>query len=121
MAHGYASIHLSPHAISLEEFSVTLLLLMGNYCLSSHCNYYVSTDSAFFIDPRERTIGVANTRSTSRLLGTLALFPFSSRLQMSFEEIEVLLAHARADAANTSLKPYFPLQVLELITFFMLS
>lgn len=81
----------------------------------------VSTDSTFFIDPRERSIGMANTQSTSRLLGTLALFPFSSRLEMSFEEIEVLLAHARADAANTALKPYFPLQVLKLITFLKLS
>lgn len=40
---------------------------------------------------------------------------------MSFEEIEVLLAHARADAANTALKPYFPLQVLKLFTFLTLS
>lgn len=94
---------------------------MEKFCLSSHCNYYVSTDSTIFIDPRERSIGVANTQATSRLLGTLALFPFSSRLDMSFEEIEVLLAHARADAANTALKPYFPLQVSKLIKFLMLS
>lgn len=84
---------------------------MEVYVLGTNCDYYVSTDSAISIDPRERSIGLANTQATSRLLGTLALLPFSSRLEMSFEEIEVLLAHARADAANKALKPYFPLQV----------
>lgn len=112
MAHGYASIHPFPRAIYLEEFSTTSSLPMENYLLSSHFNYLVSADLAISIDSRELSIGVANTQATSRLLGTLALFPFSSRLEMTFEEIEVLLAHARADAANTALKPYFPLQVL---------
>ena len=67
------------------------------------------TDRSLYIDPRECRIGRANEVNTSRLLGTLAIFPFARRLNMTAEAIQVLVARARADAANPSLKAYFPL------------
>lgn len=61
------------------------------------------------VDPRQRQIGRANEANTSQLLNALALFPFSRRLGMTIQEIDVLVARARADAVNPNLKAYFPL------------
>lgn len=69
----------------------------------------VQTNQSILIDPRQRRIGQANTANTSQLLSTLSIFPFERRLGMSIEEIEVLVARARADAVNTNLRAYFPL------------
>ncbi len=73
------------------------------------CGVLIETDSSILIDPRERSIGEENRTNISRLLGTLALYPFERRLGMSFEETQVLVAQARAEAANPNLKAYFPL------------
>lgn len=61
-------------------------------------------------DPRQRRIGNENRELTSRLLSSLAVYPFTERLRMSSQEYGILVARARADAANHNLRPYFPLQ-----------
>lgn len=61
-------------------------------------------------DPRQRRIGIENREITSKLLSTLALYPFTERLGMTDQAYGILVARARADAANHSLRPYFPLQ-----------
>ena len=61
-------------------------------------------------DPRQRQIGTANREINSKLLSSLAVYPFTERLGMSAQEYGILVARARADAANPSLRPYFPLQ-----------
>ncbi len=54
-------------------------------------------------------IGNANKDNVQQALRTLAVFPFTRRLGMTMEEVDLLVDRARADAANPSLKAYFPL------------
>ncbi|KLJ05733.1 hypothetical protein EMPG_10823 [Blastomyces silverae] len=60
-------------------------------------------------DPRMREIGRMNGPNVHRLLGSLALYPLMKRMDMSREEFEALVAQARTEVANVSLKAYFPL------------
>ncbi|KAK2759516.1 hypothetical protein FQN54_002995 [Arachnomyces sp. PD_36] len=65
--------------------------------------------SAWSNDPRMRDIGAINRDNVHSFLSSMALYPFTQRLHMSREELEVLLARARQEADNPSLKAYFPL------------
>jgi hypothetical protein len=60
------------------------------------------------LDPRQRRIGNANREITSTMLSTLAVYPFTRQLGMTNQEYGILVAQARADAANHNLRPYFP-------------
>ena len=62
-------------------------------------------------DPTQRRIGNENKENIQEALRTLALYPFTRRLGMPIEEVNTLVARARADAANPSLRAYFPLYV----------
>lgn len=76
-------------------------------CCSGRC---ILTRSS--VDAREKEVGTANRENMSHLLGSLAIYPFTERLQMSITEVQVLLAQARRDAQNPSLKAYFPVCVV---------
>ena len=52
-----------------------------------------------------------NRDNVHSLLSSMAIYPLTQRLHMSREELEVLLARARQEADNPSLKAYFPLYV----------
>ncbi|QSS64213.1 hypothetical protein I7I51_01278 [Histoplasma capsulatum] len=67
--------------------------------------------AAWSNDPRMREIGSLNRPNVYRLFGSLALYPLMKRLHMSREEFEVLVAQARIEVDNLSLKAYFPLYV----------
>lgn len=60
-------------------------------------------------DPRDREIGEMNQENGRRLLCNLALYPFTQKLGMSLEAFRTLIAQARTEAADPSLKAYFPL------------
>ncbi|EEQ91279.1 uncharacterized protein BDCG_06399 [Blastomyces dermatitidis ER-3] len=62
-------------------------------------------------DARLRGIGSMNRPNVYSLLGSLALYPLMKRMNMSREEFEVLVAQARTEVDNLSLKAYFPLYV----------
>ncbi|KAI0406121.1 S-adenosyl-L-methionine-dependent methyltransferase [Xylaria palmicola] len=62
-------------------------------------------------DQRNHDIGAANQENVRMLLSSVALYPFTHYLNMSITEFHVLVAKARAEAANPALKPYFPLYV----------
>ena len=64
------------------------------------------------LDAREKEVGTANRENMSHLLSSLAIYPFTERLHMSITEVQVLLAQARRDAQNPSLKAYFPVCVM---------
>ncbi|KAK1140425.1 hypothetical protein N8T08_010371 [Aspergillus melleus] len=62
-------------------------------------------------DPRMQNIGEMNRGNTQRLLSTLALYPFTQKLDMSLAQFEELIARARGEADTVGLKAYFPLYV----------
>lgn len=62
-----------------------------------------------------REIGALNRENVHRLLSATAIYPFTQRLGMSRDEFEVLVARARQEADNPSLKAYFPLCVSNLV------
>jgi hypothetical protein len=63
-------------------------------------------------DAREKEVGVANRENMSHLLSSLAIYPFTERLGMPITEVQVLLAQARRDGQDPSLKAYFPVCVI---------
>lgn len=64
------------------------------------------------LDAREKEVGTANRENMSHLLSSLAIYPFTERLNMSITEVQVLLAQARREAQNPSFKAYFPVYVM---------
>lgn len=58
-----------------------------------------------------RDIGAMNRDNVHSFLASMALYPLTQRLHMARDELEVLLARARQEADNPSLKAYFPLYV----------
>ncbi|KAK0619843.1 S-adenosyl-L-methionine-dependent methyltransferase [Immersiella caudata] len=56
-------------------------------------------------DPRENAIGTTNRANVHRLLSSLALYPFTQALGMTNNEVQLLVAQARAEADNPSFKP----------------
>lgn len=61
------------------------------------------------LDPRMRQIGALNRDNVHRFLSSMALYPLTQRLHMSEQEFEDLIARARQEADDHSLKAYFPL------------
>ncbi|KAI0150435.1 S-adenosyl-L-methionine-dependent methyltransferase [Xylariaceae sp. FL1272] len=59
---------------------------------------------AITVDQREYDIGTSNQENVRMLLSSLALYPFTSYLDMTITEFHVLVAQARAEAANPALK-----------------
>ncbi|KAI3402125.1 hypothetical protein diail_54 [Diaporthe ilicicola] len=63
-------------------------------------------------DVREKEVGTANRENMSHLLSSLAIYPFTERLDMSITEVQVLLAQARREAQDPGFKAYFPVYVM---------
>lgn len=63
----------------------------------------------FETDPRMREIGGSNCDNIKQLLQSLALYPLTQRLHMSPEGFTSLVAQAQQEAADPTLKAYFPL------------
>ena len=68
-------------------------------------------DDMTWTDPKGKRIGEENRDNTQQALSTLAILPFTRRLNMSIQEVRALVASACVDAANPDLKAYFPLSV----------
>ncbi|KAG9235803.1 UMTA methyltransferase [Amylocarpus encephaloides] len=62
-------------------------------------------------DQRENAIGAANRENIQRMLFALAVYPFTERLGITIQDVQLLVAQARVEADNPSLKAYFPLYV----------
>ncbi|KAI1986315.1 hypothetical protein LOZ53_004733 [Ophidiomyces ophidiicola] len=62
-------------------------------------------------DPRMREIGAINRDNTKRWLESLALYPFIQKLHMSREELDALIARARQEVDDSSLRAYVPLYI----------
>ncbi|KAF3906218.1 hypothetical protein ABW20_dc0101622 [Dactylellina cionopaga] len=60
-------------------------------------------------DERNREIGNLNTSNAKDLINAMALWPFTERQEMSLEQFYVLIARARNEIDDLSLRPYFPL------------
>ncbi|ROW14665.1 hypothetical protein VPNG_03252 [Cytospora leucostoma] len=71
-------------------------------------NEYGRQITLFDADPREREIGTANRENTFELLSSLAVYPLTERLGMSFTDVQLLVAQARREAQDPALKAYFP-------------
>ncbi|SCO18615.1 related to methyltransferase [Fusarium fujikuroi] len=61
--------------------------------------------------PRDYDIGRSNTDNVNQLLYSLALYPFTQFLGMSFSDFQLLIAQARSEASNPAFKAYFPVYV----------
>ncbi|CAG7564123.1 unnamed protein product [Fusarium equiseti] len=61
--------------------------------------------------PRDYEIGRSNNDNVSQLLSSLALYPFTQFLGMSFNDFQLLVAQARSEASNPAFKAYFPIYV----------
>jgi len=59
-------------------------------------------------DPREHEIGGANRENVQRWLSALALYPMTERLGMTFEDVQLLVAHARNEASHPAFKVFPP-------------
>lgn len=55
-------------------------------------------------DPREHDIGVVNRENVQRWLSSLAIYPMTQILGMSFEDVLLLVAHARNEASQPAFK-----------------
>jgi len=66
---------------------------------------------AWSTDQREQDIGIANRENVQRLLSSLALYPFTERLEMPIQDVHLLVAQARLEADEPGFKAYFPLYV----------
>jgi hypothetical protein len=58
-----------------------------------------------------QNIGRSNHENIKQLLRSLALYPLIRRLHMSPHNFEALVTQAQREAADHTLKPYFPLYV----------
>ena len=67
------------------------------------------SDCEIRADNRQKQIGYANRNNIAAALSALAIIPFTKRLSISVEDVETLVARAVTDAANQSLKAYFPM------------
>ncbi|PLB47949.1 hypothetical protein P170DRAFT_476602 [Aspergillus steynii IBT 23096] len=62
-------------------------------------------------DPRMQGIGEMNRGNIQKLLSTMALYPFTQKLNMPLDQFEDLIGRARQEADTAGLKAYFPLYV----------
>ncbi|CDM31683.1 unnamed protein product [Penicillium roqueforti FM164] len=67
--------------------------------------------SAWSTDQRMREIGRYNCPNMQQLLRSLALYPLTQRLHMSPDAFNSLVDQAQQEAADPTLKAYFPLYV----------
>ena len=101
----------TPTALWLVEWFV-LPPLPQSRAISDWCeNFEICADRLALAATRDREIGNRNKENVSQLLYSQVLYPFTERLGMSMQELLVLVAHARHEAADVTLKPYFPLFV----------
>ncbi|KAI9054724.1 hypothetical protein LZ554_001875 [Drepanopeziza brunnea f. sp. 'monogermtubi'] len=63
------------------------------------------------MDQRDNEIGTANRENVQRMLSSLALYPFTERLNMPIQDVQLLIAQARLEADDPAFKAYFPLYV----------
>jgi len=62
-------------------------------------------------EQRDNAIGVANRENVQRLLSSAAMYPFTEKLGMPVQDVQLLVAQARQEADDRTLKAYFPLYV----------
>lgn len=62
-------------------------------------------------DARENEIGLLNRDNVQRFLSSMAIYPFTERLGMTIQDVQLLVAHARNEADHPAFKAYFPLYV----------
>ncbi|KAK1755746.1 S-adenosyl-L-methionine-dependent methyltransferase [Echria macrotheca] len=67
--------------------------------------------SGWSSNPRDNAIGVANRANVHRLLSSMVIYPFTQALGMTNTDVQLLVAQARSEADNPSLKAYFPVYV----------
>ncbi|WEW59561.1 hypothetical protein PRK78_005035 [Emydomyces testavorans] len=60
-------------------------------------------------DPKMREAGAINRENTQRWLRSLAIYPFVQKLNMSRDELDKLIARARQEADDPTLRAYVPL------------
>jgi hypothetical protein len=63
----------------------------------------------YYADPRNKIIGEMFNSPYKEAIGAHCQYPFIEYLGMDMTEIHVLLARARQDIDNPSLKPYIAL------------
>ncbi|KAH8775734.1 UMTA methyltransferase [Hyaloscypha sp. PMI_1271] len=62
-------------------------------------------------EPRDNEIGTTNRENIQRMLNSLAIFPFTERLNIPIQDVHLLIAQARVEADNPAFKAYLPLYV----------
>ncbi|CCX16239.1 S-adenosyl-L-methionine-dependent methyltransferase [Pyronema domesticum] len=67
--------------------------------------------NAWSTNPRDRHIGELANGAYKEAIGSHCIYLFQEYLSMTTDEIHVLLARARQDADNPSLRPYIPMYV----------
>ncbi|KAL8407953.1 hypothetical protein RB594_006671 [Gaeumannomyces avenae] len=88
------------------------VLQPGGWCQMVEIYFNAQSDNGTLTEnPREYAIGVANRDNVRRLLGSHAMYPFTTRLGMSVTEVQLLVARARHEADNPAFKAYFPVYV----------
>ena len=68
-----------------------------------------SSNLSLFAGEKEAEIGNVVRTNISETLESLAILPFTKRLNVSIDDVKSLVANATADATNPALKPYFSL------------
>ncbi|EPE31336.1 S-adenosyl-L-methionine-dependent methyltransferase [Glarea lozoyensis ATCC 20868] len=55
-------------------------------------------------DERDNAIGAANRENVQRMLSALAIYPFTERLGMAIQDVQLLVAQAKLEASNPAFK-----------------
>jgi hypothetical protein len=66
-------------------------------------------DADNFLDSRARWFGEQNLENVRAMLESLSLLPFTAHLGWTREQVDTLVARARQELADPSLRPYIPL------------
>ncbi|KAJ4006710.1 hypothetical protein NW752_010711 [Fusarium irregulare] len=88
------------------------VLKPGGWCQMVEIYFNAQSDNGTLTPvPRDYEIGRSNNDNVSQLLSSLALYPFTQFLGMSFNDFQLLVAQARSEASNPAFKAYFPIYV----------
>ncbi|KAI8685684.1 hypothetical protein NCS55_00241600 [Fusarium keratoplasticum] len=97
-------IDISPHVIPEsppDNMELQVDDLNGRFTFQS--NHFDVVHNA-----REYEIGWSNNENVNQLLYSLALYPFTQFLGMSFNDFQLLVAQARSEAGNPAFKVNTP-------------
>ncbi|QSZ33890.1 hypothetical protein DSL72_005464 [Monilinia vaccinii-corymbosi] len=85
-----------------DLFHVERLVHVVKRSVNSDCAEKHTSNS--LTDPREHDIGTANRENVQQFLGSIAVYPFTERLGMSIQDVQLLVAQARREADDPALK-----------------